>query len=92
MNGVTKRRRLDVSEERGYDNHPLLNSVFTKMAKIFMKHELGTEEEAYVCILPAFRDKMPHWGYAADEDAVELHEEPGIGLAVDLELRGSAHL
>lgn len=54
-----KHDAVDETAEANIIDGPLLNSVFLRMAEFFVKAELGTEEEAYVCIIPAFKDKMP---------------------------------
>lgn len=61
VRGTNLPRKLDVFDE-GIEAHlrhgALLNSVFLKMAEFFIEAKLGTEEEAYVCIMPAFKDKI----------------------------------
>ena len=41
----------------------LLHGVLADIAKIFLESQLGTEEEAYVCMIPdlAAAEKLPSW-------------------------------
>jgi hypothetical protein len=44
----------DGSDDRDSNNSPRLKTVFAKIANFFVDCNLGTEEEAYVCIIPPF--------------------------------------
>jgi len=44
-------------EETARRASPILNTVFTKIAGIFVDSGLGTEEEAYLSIIPPLLDK-----------------------------------
>jgi hypothetical protein len=50
--------RRDFDDWEGRSEKLLLHSVFTNMAKDFVQCGLGTEEEAYVCIIPILLEKL----------------------------------
>lgn len=57
--GKTEVRRFDQVDVENNNKQPLLNTVFRDMARFFVQSNLGSEEEAYACIIPAFANKMP---------------------------------
>jgi len=50
-------RQWDLEEETLPNAEPILNSVFATMAKFFVDSGLGSEEEAYLSIIPPLWDK-----------------------------------
>ena len=55
--GEDAERTWDRPEETARRASPILNTVFTKIAGIFVDSGLGTEEEAYLSIIPPLFDK-----------------------------------
>jgi len=43
---------------------PRFYGPFAQLAKFFVESGLGTEEEAYVCFIPAFKEKIKSLKYA----------------------------
>ena len=60
IEGSTTYRKVDFREHKQYfGGKPLTNTFLRGVAKIFRQCELGTEEEAYVCIIPPFKKLLP---------------------------------
>lgn len=63
INARAIERRYDADYEGQEAGVPykarLFNSVFLKLSSFFVQAGLGTEEEAYVCIIPPFKGKIP---------------------------------
>ena len=61
-------RGLDIEEDGKCPEQTKYHQQLGHMAQIFTESGLGTEEEAYVCIIPPFKSQLQGTAFVGDED------------------------